>query len=487
MSYRPGVSVTTQTVPTPRSVQTDTGVAFMVGLMDQGPTNVEKPVRSMPEVIRTFGARQAYASNLYDALDVFFHEGGALAHVGRVVGSSAVIASTALLDGAAATSLTVKAKGPGAGTTPTGPNFIKVQVLAGINSGYRLRILDANNVVLETTPDLTTQQDAVNWSTFSQYVNVTLGSSALVPVVAAAATLTGGADDRGSIADANWLNALNLFGADLGPGQVSAPGRTTDAGHLQLGAHALANNRVALYDLPDTATAATLLASAAAARANGEKGYAVTPWVQAPGLVAGLVRTVAPSSFISALIARNDPAWGVDQASAGETLGEAIWVTGLSQTAFDNDPATRQTLNDGSVNVLRNYLGGVRNYGWRSIVDPVATPDWEDFGNVRLAMAIEAEAKRIAEQFMFRQLDGAGTTIGHFQAQLIAMLDRFYRDGALYGASPADAYFVDVGPAVNTAVTIANNELHAVLNVKMSPMAEWIQITVVKVPITGVV
>lgn len=485
MSYRPGTSVISQALPTPRSAPTDTGVWFVAGLTDAGPLTPQ-PVRNMADYARIYGARVSYGI-LYDALDTFFNEGGNLAYVARVVGPSAIVATRNLLDSGAGISLVAKAKGPGAGSDATHGNSLKVQVLAGVVSGYRIQVLDSANNVLELSGDLTTQQDAVNWSVYSNYIDITIGATALAPAVAAAAALATGTDDRSNIVDANWLTALNMFGQNLGPGQVSAPGRTTDNGHVQLVAHAAANNRFALLDLPDTATSATLQASAVAARANGQYGAAFQPWVQAPGLVSGTVRTVPPSAFIAAICARSDAVTqNPNNAAAGDN-GQAQWITGLSQTVFDNDPSARQTLMNSSVNTIRNMLGGVRNYGFRTLVDPVATPTWINAANARLNMAITAKAQVIAESFVFDQIDGTGLTIGHFNGQLVAMMQDFYALGAVYGITPNDAFFVDTGPSINTALTIAAQELHAVINAKMSPMAEFVQIAVVKVPITGVV
>jgi hypothetical protein len=486
VSYRPGTSVISQTLPTPRSAPTNTGVWFAVGQTDAGPLG-PVAIRSLGQFVSVFGGRVVW-SLLYDALDTFFNEGGNLAYVSRVVGPGAVVAFKNLLDAGAGISLVASAKGPGAGSDTTHGNSLKVQVLAGVISGYRIQVLDSASNILETSGDLTAQQDAVNWSLYSQYLNITLGATALVPAVAAAASLATGTDDRTNIVDAQWLNALNLFGANLGPGQVSAPGRTTTAGQAQLTAHAAAaNNRVAILDLADTPTAATLEAAAVAARTNAQYGGAWTPWVQAPGIIAGTTRVVPPSAFIAALCARNDALSQNPNAPAAGDAGQAVWLVGLSQTVFDNDPATRQALSNSSVNVIRNMFGGVRNYGWRSLVDPIATPSWIDFGNVRLNMAISADAQVIEETDVFDQLDGSGQEIGFFNGQLTAMLLEWYQRGALYGLTPSDAFFVDTGPSVNTPITIANNELHAVLNVKMSPMAEFVQIAVVKVPITGVV
>jgi len=173
---------------------------------------------------------------------------------------------------------------------------------------------------------------------------------------------------------------------------------------------------------------------------------------------------------------------GPDQAAAGDN-GVSLFATSLSQPAVTD--SVRQTLNTAGIDVIRNLYGTFRNYGWRSLSDPTAESDWLNFGCGRLYMSIAANAQAIAESFIFDKLDGAGLTINRFNGALTGLLAGYYDNGDLYGASPADAFFVDTGPKVNTPTTIANHELHAVLNVRMSEFAEMIQIEVYKRPITG--
>jgi hypothetical protein len=479
LGFRPGTSIVKSLISTPRSAPTATGVWFVVGQTDAGPTTPTL-LQSMSDYAYYFGSRVSFSS-LYDAINTFFQEGGAQVWVARTVGPAAVTASHNFLDGAAAVSLIVSAKGPGAGSDTKHGNSLKVAILAPVVSGFRVQVLDSASNALETSGDLATQQDAVNWSKTSQYVNISLGASALNPAVVAATSLTGGADDRTNITDTQRGNALALFTADLGPGQVSAPGLTTDSLHQLLVAHADANNRTAILDLPDTATAATLETSVVNTRSAGIAGAAFAPWLTTPGPTSGSVITVPPSAFIAALAARNDTEFNQDTPWAGDQ-GIAQYITGLSQPSFDD--ATRQNLNASGVNVIVSKYGAIRNYGWRSIVDPFGSnADWVDLGNVRLAMAIAAQADLISEEFLFSVLDGQGIDISLYQGALTAMLMDFWQAGSLFGATTADAFFVDVGSAVNTPQTLANNELHAVLNVKMSPMAEFVQINIVKVPI----
>jgi phage tail sheath protein FI len=398
-------------------------------------------------------------------------------YVARVVGPAAVSASKNLLDAGAAISLVASEIGPG-----SYGNSYKVAVLTPLVAGYRIQVQDTGGVPLETSPDLADQPAAVNWAKNSSYIRIALGVSSNNPAVAAGAALASGNDDRASITDTQWLNALTTFTNDLGPGQVSMPGRTTDTAHQQLMAHADALNRSAILDLPDTATTATLLTSVQTARGSvGKRGASFAPWVITPGIVVGTTRTVPPSALVAAKCAKTDAEFNPNTPAAG-TNGVADYAIDVSQPAWDG--ATRNTLNSGGVNVIRNMFGAPRIYGWRSMVDSVAEPSWLDFGNSRLYMAIAAEANNIAETYVLKEIDGQGIVISAFGGALKGMLIPYFTEGALYGQTPDEAFFVDVGVQVNTPTRLANNELHAVISLRMSPFAELVVIEIVKVGTT---
>jgi hypothetical protein len=478
MSVRPGVNITLRSTPPSRSAPTDTGVFFAVGTADLGPSNTPTQIRSMADFERVFGLRQTY-SVLYDALDIYFREGGNSAYISRVVGPAAVRATKTLLDGSAAISLNANAIGPGAT-----PNGYKVGVRAGSAGGtFVVFIQDTNNVEQETSPDLATQDAAVLWANNSNYIRLVKGASINNPAVVAAAALTGGNDDRASITDTQWQAALDAITSDYGPGQVAAPGRTTDPGHVQIVNHAGAMRRVALLDAPDTATVATLQASATGARSGSQRFAAMfAPWDIYPGVIGGTTRLVPPSARIAGTIARNDGAGLGPNDAAGGDLGVSLQAVGLSQASWTD--AQRGTLNTAGVNVTRMMFGGIRTYGWRSLVDPVTDALWRNFGHARLYMGIAARGAVMAEAFMFDKIDGQGKKISEFNSVLAGMLLDYYTNGDLYGLTPQEAFSVDTGPAVNTPTTLSNDELHAVLNVKMAPYAEMVQIEIVKRAIT---
>jgi hypothetical protein len=421
-----------------------------------------------------FGARVSY-SILYDALDVYFHEGGNRAYVSRVVGPAAAVATLNLQDSAAATSLVVSALGPGAVTWEVG-------VRAGLAANsFVIFTTDGTNEV-EASPDMMTQGDAVAWGQGSQYIRVALGASSEVPAVAAAVALAGGDDDRANITDSDWQSALDHITTDYGIGQVSAPGRTSDLGHQQLLQHANDMRRVAILDAPNVASQGALITSSHACRVGNQRyGGMFWPWLVVPGVVSGTTRVVPPSALVAGKSSGNDAAGLGPATPAAGVNGVSAFATGLTQDPTSLDT---ETLNDNGVDVVRQLYGTIRVYGWRSLVDPVQDPNWVNLGNVRLYMGIAGEGAAIAEQYLFTKIDGQGLTISSFNGALAAMLSRYYNNGDLYGPSAADAFFVDTGPTVNTPTTLANNELHAVLYVVMSPFAEYVVIEIYKRAVT---
>lgn len=468
---RPGVDVSLLNVPGTVSVETDSGVWFVVGQTERGPTGPRR-ITSLNDYANIFGARVSY-SVLYDALETYFREGGAVAWISRVVGPAATTGTVNLLDSGAAVSLVAKSDGPGAWSSS-----YKIQVLAGSATGlFVIRILDTNNVVLEDSGDLPTNDAAVAWSNYSNYVTLTLGASANNPAVAAAVAFPAGNDDRNNITDAQWQTALDAFGTTLGPGQVSEPGRTTTTAFTQLTGHAETHNRVALLDMPNVPTAATLIAITNKSRFAAK----FAPWVVVPGLTFGTIRTVPPSALIAGLCARNDASFGANTPSAGNN-GVSLFATDLSQPDWND--TDRASLNNAGVNVIRRYLG-IRNYGWRSAADPVADKNWLPFNNSRLYIALTAELNAVGENYVFAEVDGInGSAINGLHGACAGVMKEHYDLGELFGDQPDEAFVVDTGSEVNTPTTIANLELHAIVYTRMAPFGEWVQIQISKRPVT---
>lgn len=477
---RPGTSIILRDSPTPRGAPTDTGVWFVVGETEKGQ---RKPIllRSMDEFKRKLGAR-LLNSVLYDALETFFREGGVKAYVSRAQNVNAVKATLNLLDAAVAVSLTVNAESAG-----VWGNSLRAAVTAGGTAGtFIITISHAVDGVLEVSPELVDTAAAVAWGTSSQYVTIAQGASVLDPAVIAATALATGADGTAP-AEAEYTAALAMFTRDLGPGQVSMPGRTTLTAQTNLLAHAATNNRFAIVDQADVAVAATLKASGVALRSlTGARNAMLSgSWVKIPGLTPNTFRTVPGSALIAGLIGRMEGRGESPNIAAAGANGQAEFSVDVTATFTD---AERDDMYlNGSVNLTRLMYGGLRLYGWRTLANPATLPNWINAGNSRLYMAVAAKADAIAESFVLQQIDGKGLVIKEFEGALRGMLAPYHADGSLYGATPDEAYNVETGAAVNTPQTIADGQLRAVLALRMSPFAELVTVEIVKVGVTEAV
>lgn len=287
--------------------------------------------------------------------------------------------------------------------------------------------------------------------------------------------------------DATLTAALALFTKDLGPGQVSAPGRTTAAQKLILANHALATNRVAILATTNTNNVATLTAEATIAgiTADAERVTALFgPWLTMPGVTSGTTRTVSPEAVVAALMARNDASNVTpNQPSAGD-FGISQVGLNVAQSFSDVD---RTTLNVNGVNLFRFMYGDVKLYGYRTLADPTTEENFVNLANARLFMAIQAEVDAVAERFVFRQIDGQRFTISEFGGAITGVLLPYWQRGSLYGVTPQAAFRVDVGANVNTPTTIKNKELRANIRLIMSEFAEEVIYDVAKIPTTEAV
>ncbi len=467
----PGTSVTVGDGAGSRFAAADSGTAFFVGLSDRGPVNEPVLVRSPADAVSKVGGRVNYGL-LHDALDVFFREGGSRAFLGRIVGPSPVVATVALDDAGDADCLTVTAVSPGEWA-----NNLSVEVAAS-GGNFTITVKESGSTV-EVSPTLATNVEAVAWAAKSSFIRLA-ALSANDPKTQTV-SLASGSDDRANITATQVANALNLFSADLGPGQVAYPGATDGTTHLALATHAVARNRVALLDGADTATAGTITAQADAVRAagNGRAAGLFAPWVVVPGVTPGTTRTVPPSAVQAGLAARSDGTSGNPNVPVAGQNAISRYAIGLSQSAWSDQ--NREVLNNAGVNVILEKSATIRSYGNRTCANQVTERNWLLLSNSRLAMFIAAKAGEIAEHYLFAQLDGRGIKVAEFAGDLQGILLPLYQMDALYGATPEEAFSVDTGEGVNPPEQLAEGILSASISVRMSPAAERVEIFVSKV------
>jgi hypothetical protein len=465
-------------------IDTDAGTGFMAGLADRGSVIEAQLVTSLGDFIDKYGDRVSY-SVLYDSVETFFEEGGARLYISRIVGPAAVHAGFTFLDAGAAESFRLEAKSPG-----EWGNALNGQIIAGdVGGEFKIVITHDTLGVLETSPSLVDKAAAAAWVATAKWVRYVDKASALDPATGAAQSFVGGADDRASITDAQRTAALNRFLKDLGPGQVAIPGSTTSATQQLVEDHALANNRTAFLDGPDTPTVATLTGIVAALRSAATKrerfSAVFAPWDVIPGLTSGTTRVVPPVARQMGKVSKlASMGFNANKAAAGDN-GEADYVIGLSQPRWTD--AERDTLNSAGINVSILHRNRVTTYGWRTLADPNTDRNWLDLGGSRFFTQIQAEANDVGEHYVFEEIDGQGRVFRRLEGDLKALLLPYYGEGSLYGNTQQEAFAVDTGPGVNTPQTIADREINADVGVRISPHGEIVRFRVSKVNISEAV
>ena len=286
--------------------------------------------------------------------------------------------------------------------------------------------------------------------------------------------------------ETNYTDAFDLFDPKLGCGQLAVlgtpPGRSLFA---DMQVHATAFNRVALRDVssPDDSVV-EMEAMGDEAPSGDEYGATFGSWVEAPG-PAGVYgagpREVQATAVIAGMIARADANGNVNRAAAGDDF-PFRYCTGII-----NNPnnVERAGLWQHGVNAFNDPYGVLENYGFQTNkTESVDNPFWQ-FNCSRGRMYLVARAEARGQKYMFRNIDGQGHLAGALQADLLEEFKALYDVDGLFGATPQDAYAVEVGASVNTIDEIAQGHLHAVAAARFSLHTKAVMIELVSVPITG--
>ncbi|MGX7829345.1 phage tail sheath family protein [Actinokineospora sp. 24-640] len=156
------------------------------------------------------------------------------------------------------------------------------------------------------------------------------------------------------------------------------------------------------------------------------------PWIKVADPVAGKQVHVPPSGHMAGIWARNDSSRGVHKAPANEVVRGAVTLE-LTITKGEHD-----LLNPIAVNCIRSFRGqGIRVWGARTLS---SDPEWRYLNVRRLFNYVEKSILQGTNWVVFepndpKLWDSVKRTVTMF-------LRRVWRDGALFGKSPAEAFFV---------------------------------------------
>jgi hypothetical protein len=289
--------------------------------------------------------------------------------------------------------------------------------------------------------------------------------------------LAGGSDGAAPTADA-YTDALwevaNLEDVAIvaAPGS-SAYGDEDDARAVMnaLVAHAEARRayRIAVLDTPPEQTPGQVREL----RGQLDSRYAALyyPWLIAPNPNArpgreDIPREIAlpPSGYVSGIYARNDVQRGVHKAPANEVVRSAL------RFEVDVNFGQQEVLNPIGVNCLRLLSGrGYRVWGARLIS---SDPEWKYVSDRRYFNYLEASIDRGTQWAVFepngeRLWANVRQTIGDF-------LYNEWRNGALLGTTPEEAYFVRCDRSTMTQNDLDNGRLICLIGVAIIKPAEFV-------------
>lgn len=478
-----GEQVTLGERPAARAAAPSTAAGFIAGFTTRGPLDRYVYCVSPTDAEDKLGGRLLADPEVFDSIDAAFNEGASAVYVSRVTGDNPVAASKAFPDGEEApqTSITFTAKQVG-----EYGNEIDVAIVTG--GGESTITVEFEDEVVEASPKLASQAEIVEWAeNDSNWLDAAKGASAKVPKTQTLA-LVGGDANTDTADGGNLIEAFERLVKDLGPGQVSCPNFREEEGHLAALGHCILNNRRALLDDEIEADKDELIENVAPLRdaeGNGARyGAYMAQWAIIPGLTATTTRQVPYSGVQMGIIAASEGAGNnPNKPAAGRKRGKARWALGLVNTWTADEI---NELDDAGVTCAILADEVPCTFGDRTLIDQdEESKDWRSFAASRLVMAVSEETRKVLQGFEFEQIDANGYVFSELAGEISGRACMpFFKDKALYGELPSEAFAINTGPAVNTPATIEAEEIKAQVAIRISPKGGLLKAEIVNVPIS---
>lgn len=199
-------------------------------------------------------------------------------------------------------------------------------------------------------------------------------------------------------------------------------------------------DRVAILDSPPNATPQEIK-DWRMNFAGYDSSYATLyyPWVQVDDPIQNRPIYVPPCGHVGGVWARNDNTRGVHKAPANEVV---LGATGL---AYNMTKGEQDTLNPDGINCIRAFPGrGIRIWGARTLT---SNPSWRYLNVRRLFNMIEKSIERGTQWVVFEPNDML--LWARVRRDVGSFLSTVWSDGALFGASPTQAFFVKCDEELN--------------------------------------
>jgi phage tail sheath protein FI len=188
------------------------------------------------------------------------------------------------------------------------------------------------------------------------------------------------------------------------------------------------------------------------------------PWIKVFDPASGENVYVPPSGHAAGVFGRNDDTRGVHKAPANEVIRGAIDLE-INITKGEHD-----ALNPVGVNCIRAFPGrGIRIWGARTLS---SEPEWRYLNVRRLFNYLEDSILNGTQWAVFEPNDRA--LWAKVRRSIAAFLTMEWRKGALFGATPGEAFFVNCNDETNPSEAIDLGQLTCEIGVAPVKPAEFV-------------
>jgi hypothetical protein len=235
---------------------------------------------------------------------------------------------------------------------------------------------------------------------------------------------------------------------------VAAPGQVSPAVADALLSHCeTRKDRFAILDSPETITGGV---DKLPKPRDSKYGAYYFPWIQVYDPDKGNI-FVPPSGHIAGVYSRTDSERGVHKAPANELVRGAL---GLK---YNVSKGEQDLLNPKGINAIRFMNGGIRIWGARTLS---SDPSWRYISVRRLFIMVESSIERATQWVVFEPNDHR--LWKRVQRTISSFLTLLWRNGALMGTSPEQAFYVKCDEETNPPEVIDAGQL--VVEIGLAPV-----------------
>lgn len=232
------------------------------------------------------------------------------------------------------------------------------------------------------------------------------------------------------------------------PGQISAAVQDALLSHCET-----RKDRFAILDSPETISGGV---DKLPKPRDSKYGAYYFPWIQVYDPDKGNI-FVPPSGHIAGVYSRTDSERGVHKAPANEIVRGAL---GLK---YNVSKGEQDLLNPKGINAIRFMNGGIRIWGARTLS---SDPSWRYINVRRLFIMVESSIERATQWVVFEPNDHR--LWKRVQRTISSFLTLLWRNGALMGTSPEQAFYVKCDDETNPPEVIDAGQL--VVEIGLAPV-----------------